>query len=470
MRILILALSFWGSQAHLDSFPVREATVVVDIESVETCARPGCSELRKWHSGGFFGWHTVFRHKYEPDNTEWTATYATSDRTERTATGPLFGSGETKELPGYGHVFGAMPSDIEFKEVLIRAPTSEVNVSLLDFQGQEIDTATENRKVADGYETLCVIPQCCDHATPDAKSKDCTVCGKEYEAWNPTKPLRIRYGEKTLTIIYPGYSKPVGYTADDKPWLNFRNQSENKKCADCGASPTMSCAMQFGCFVCAECSGRHRAKTFDSFRIIDVNGLDKITPIQQQKIMDMGGNTQVNSRFKSNKTISSDATRDEKGIYIEDKYFERTAAGKRIAKKPLRGDSLEDEKYAPDEVTTVQEAWEEESAPMWMPRGLSMSRLIPGPHASASAHAQPTSVRPIPPPPTRPQAPLPPPRHPRTCPKMNDVKRDLVTFYKTVKGGDKKPTAQELRSFAQSIGRGNIGTIKICREALRTAW
>merc|ERR1711964_209123 len=180
--------------------------------------------------------------------------------------------------------------------------------------------------VADGYETLSVIPQ-----------------------WNATKPLRIKYGRKTLTIIYTGYNGKTVYTDADEPWVNFRNQSENKECADCGASPTMSCAMQFGCFVCKECSGQHRALD-TSFRIIDVNGLDTITPIQQQKIMDMGGNKKVNSRFKSNKTISSDATRDEKGIYIKDEYFERDVVVdgklKRIAKKPLRGDSLEDEKYA----------------------------------------------------------------------------------------------------------------------------
>lgn len=219
-----------------------------------------------------------------------------------------------------------------------------------------------NQETQDGrYQTICIIIK-----------------------WNATKKLLIEYQGKTLNLFYCGKSEAHINTAANQKWTEFVKRPDNQACADCGDTPTRFCAMQFGCFVCEACSGRHRAfKVDNGYNIIDVNGLSTQTlnacriphvyaPLElaeklprdteeacflsdyftkrnpeepltrAEEIMLMGGNTAVNKRFGSSlyKSFSEVQeqfpdldVRDQKGIYIESKYFE-TREGRRIAKEP----------------------------------------------------------------------------------------------------------------------------------------
>jgi len=396
--ILILALSFRLAHSEGPPVPLGEGTVFVEIDedNAWTVNYATKSDRTLYHTSVEFAKRVV-------------DTKRVGTAGERTTT-PL-------EFTDEKCIFSGLPCDIKFNQVWIRAPKDAVNVSLFYQQRKEIRSSrhgnnrrwaccdkpklskdgktckncsrdckpsmttmaeNDNLMVADRYETICILPEwnatkllrihygaCCDK--PKGKDgKACKNCRREYKTV-----------EKTLDLFYVGAIEKYIHTAGnyDETWNNFRNQSENNVCADCGATSTRYCAMQFGCFVCEECGGLHResqaypVKLMD--QILEINGLDTMNPKRMEKVM-AGGNTQVKWRFPGG-AISSDSTPAQKRAHIITKYYEILADGNRKAKKPRDIDSMDadDGKYVPDE-TAVQKAREGKSAPKPMTRRPSM--------------------------------------------------------------------------------------------------
>lgn len=114
-------------------------------------------------------------------------------------------------------------------------------------------------------------------------------------------------------------------TVVESSQLNSLKNVMGKPCADCGALQCTWCAINFGCFLCIDCSGAHRSMTtsVSKIRSVTLDSLDDWV-IEIQTLL---GNDVLNSILEANvgdAKIAADAIREDRDHFIFSKYRDKS--------------------------------------------------------------------------------------------------------------------------------------------------
>ncbi|PKI63017.1 hypothetical protein CRG98_016656, partial [Punica granatum] len=102
------------------------------------------------------------------------------------------------------------------------------------------------------------------------------------------------------------------------------SQSGNRTCADCGSPDPKWVSLNLGAFICIKCSGAHRSLGVHISKVLSVK-LDQWTNEQVNSLLDLGGNTMVNSKYEACipddlKKPNPDSSVEERSDFIRRKY------------------------------------------------------------------------------------------------------------------------------------------------------